>query len=248
MDGEALMALLAIEGLTKRFGGVAANHDVSFSVQQGELVGIIGPNGAGKTTLFDQITGFRRPDRGRIVFDGSDITGSRPDRICAAGLARTFQIVRVFPDLTVLQNVVVGALCRHKDVRRAELSTWKVLERVGLEDRAGSLGKELPLAGRKRVQLARALATGPRMLLLDEAMAGLNKQEARAAVELLRSLREELTIVMIEHVMEIVMPLSDRVVVLVEGEKLVEGPPQQVSKDERVVAAYLGERFVAPSE
>jgi branched-chain amino acid transport system ATP-binding protein len=243
-----MASLLAVEGLTKSFGGVAANHDVTFEVQQGELVGIIGPNGAGKTTLFDQITGFRRPDLGRIVFDGNDITGARPDRICAAGLARTFQIVRVFADLTVLQNVVVGALRRHKDVRSAEQATWKVLERVGLEDRADSLGKELPLAGRKRVQLARALATEPRMLLLDEAMAGLNKQEARAAVELLRSLRAELTIVMIEHVMEIVMPLSDRVVVLVEGEKLVEGPPEQVSKDERVVAAYLGERFVAPGE
>jgi branched-chain amino acid transport system ATP-binding protein len=242
------MPLLQVAGLTKSFGGVAANRDLSFEVGKGDLVGIIGPNGAGKTTLFDQVSGFRRPDAGRVVFDGHDITGARPDRICAAGLARTFQIVRVFPDLTVLDNVVIGALHRHKDVREAERVSRKILERVGLGDRAQALGKELPLAARKRVQLARALATEPRMLLLDEALAGLNKKEAGEAVELLRSLRHELTIVMIEHVMEILMPLSDRVIVLVEGEKLTEGPPQQVSTDERVIAAYLGEKFAASRE
>jgi branched-chain amino acid transport system ATP-binding protein len=242
------MTLLAVEGLSKNFGGVAANKDISFAVETGELIGIIGPNGAGKTTLFDQLTGFRRPDAGRVVFDGRDITGTRPDRICAAGLARTFQIVRVFEELTVLQNVVVGALHRHRDVRDAERAARAVLKRVDLEGSADALGRELPLAGRKRVQLARALATEPRLLLLDEAMAGLNKVEAAGAVELLRSLREEVTIVMIEHVMEIVMPLSDRVMVLVEGEKLLEGPPQEVSTDERVVAAYLGERFLASRE
>lgn len=242
------MALLEVESVTKRFGGVAANQDVSFSVEEGALVGIIGPNGAGKTTLFDQITGFRTPDSGRITFDGADITGNRPDRICAVGLARTFQIVRVFPELTVLDNVVVGALHRHKDVRVAREKTHEVLERVGLEDRATALGRELPLASRKRVQLARALATEPRMLFLDEAMAGLNKKEASAAVELLQSLRQEITIVMTEHVMEILMPLSDRVVVLVEGKKLVEGPPKEVSTDKRVIAAYLGEKFVASGE
>jgi branched-chain amino acid transport system ATP-binding protein len=242
------MALLEVNGVTKHFGGVAANEDVSFTVEEGELVGIIGPNGAGKTTLFDQITGFRAPDSGRVIFDGRDITGERPDRICAAGLARTFQIVRVFPELTVLDNVVVGALHRHKAVRVAQKRTYEVLERVGLEDRANALGRELPLAARKRVQLARALATEPRMLFLDEAMAGLNKKEAAAAVELLKSFRQEITIVMTEHVMEILMPLSDRVIVLVEGRKLVEGPPKEVSTDKRVVAAYLGEKFVASGE
>lgn len=242
------MALLEVNGVTKHFGGVAANEDVSFMVEEGDLVGIIGPNGAGKTTLFDQITGFRAPDSGRVIFDGRDITGKRPDRICAAGLARTFQIVRVFPELTVLDNVVVGALHRHKAVGVAQKRTYEVLERVGLEDRANALGRELPLAARKRVQLARALATEPRMLFLDEAMAGLNKKEARAAVELLKSFRQEMTIVMTEHVMEILMPLSDRVIVLVEGKKLVEGPPKEVSTDKRVVAAYLGEKFVASGE
>lgn len=240
-----MSTLLSVRNLSKRFGGVAANQNITFDVVEGELVGIIGPNGAGKTTLFDQISGFRRPDSGQVVFGGDDITGSRPDRICAAGVARTFQIVRVFPELTVLQNVVIGALHRHKDVKDAERVAHAILERVGLDQRADALGKELPLAGRKRIQLGRALATRPQLLLLDEAMAGLNKKESAEAVELLRSLRDDLTIVMIEHVMEIVMPLSDRIIVLVEGEKLLEGPPEQVSTDKRVIAAYLGERFAS---
>lgn len=240
-----MSTLLSVRNLSKRFGGVAANQNITFDVVEGELVGIIGPNGAGKTTLFDQISGFRRPDSGQVVFGGDDITGSRPDRICAAGVARTFQIVRVFPELTVLQNVVIGALHRHKDVKDAERVARAILERVGLDQRADALGKELPLAGRKRIQLGRALATRPQLLLLDEAMAGLNKKESAEAVELLRSLRDDLTIVMIEHVMEIVMPLSDRIIVLVEGEKLLEGPPEQVSTDKRVIAAYLGERFAS---
>jgi branched-chain amino acid transport system ATP-binding protein len=239
------MVLLSVENLSKSFGGVRANHDISFEVNDGELIGIIGPNGAGKTTLFDQISGFRTPDEGRVVFDDQEITGMRPDRICAAGVARTFQIVRVFGDLTVLQNVVVAALLRHKDTAGAEKVARRTLERVGLGDSIDALAKELPMAGRKRVQLARSLATEPKLLMLDEAMAGLNKKEAADAVELLKSLRNKLTIVMIEHVMEIVMPLSDRVVVLVEGKKLVEGPPEEISRDQRVVAAYLGERFVA---
>jgi branched-chain amino acid transport system ATP-binding protein len=239
------MALLSVENLSKSFGGVRANHDISFEVNDGELIGIIGPNGAGKTTLFDQISGFRTPDEGRVVFGDQEITGMRPDRICAAGVARTFQIVRVFGDLTVLQNVVVAALLRHKDTAGAERVARHTLERVGLGDSIDALAKELPMAGRKRVQLARSLATEPKLLMLDEAMAGLNKKEAADAVELLKSLRNKLTIVMIEHVMEIVMPLSDRVVVLVEGKKLVEGPPEEISRDQRVVAAYLGERFVA---
>lgn len=240
-----MMAILSVERLSKSFGGVAANRDLTFEIDKGELVGIIGPNGAGKTTLFDQISGFRKPDSGRVVFDGNDITGLRPDRVCVSGMARTFQIIRVFADLTVLQNVMVAALLRHRDTSDARRRAQETLEHVGLGNRADALARELPLAGRKRVQLARALATEPKLLLLDEAMAGLNKWESAEAVELLRSLRDELTIVMIEHVMEIVMPLSDRVIVLVEGEKLIEGSPGEVSRDKRVVAAYLGERFVA---
>ena len=191
------MTLLSVQGVSKKFGGVSANRDISFEVEEGELVGIIGPNGAGKTTLFDQISGFRRPDAGRVAFAGRDITGARPDRVCAAGMARTFQIVRVFADLTVVQNVTVGALLHHKDASDAERLARRVVERVGLSDHADALARELPLAARKRVQLARALATEPKLLLLDEAMAGLNKRESADAVELLRSLRNELTIVMI---------------------------------------------------
>jgi branched-chain amino acid transport system ATP-binding protein len=239
------MTLLSVKNVSKRFGGVSANHNISFDVEEGELVGIIGPNGAGKTTLFDQVSGFRTPDDGGIYFDGRDITGLRPDRVCDAGMARTFQIVRVFAELTVLKNVAVAALLRHRKMPEAEKVAHRILERVGLDNAAGALANELPLAGRKRVQLARALATEPKLLMLDEAMAGLNKKESAEAVELLRSLRKNLTIVMIEHVMEIVMPLSDRVIVLVEGEKLVEGSPEEISRDQRVVAAYLGERFVA---
>ncbi len=240
-----MTTLLSVRNLCKSFGGVIASRDITFDIGAGELVGIIGPNGAGKTTLFDQISGFRRPDSGQVVFAGNDITAMRPDRICSAGMARTFQIVRVFPELTVLQNVMIGALHRHNDVKDAERVAHEILERVGLDHRAAALGRHLPLAGRKRIQLARALATRPRLLLLDEAMAGLNKKESADAVELLRSLRDEVTIVMIEHVMEIVMPLSDRIIVLVEGEKVLEGPPEQVSTDRKVVAAYLGERFAA---
>ncbi|HEX2239847.1 MAG TPA: ATP-binding cassette domain-containing protein, partial [Actinomycetota bacterium] len=175
------MALLSVENLSKSFGGVRANHGISFEVNDRELVGIIGPNGAGKTTLFDQISGFGTPDVGRVVFGGREITGMRPDRICAAGVARTFQIVRVFGALTVLQNVVVAALLRHNDTAGAEKVARHTLERVGLGDSLDALAKELPLAGRKRVQLARSLATEPKLLMLDEAMAGLNKKESADA-------------------------------------------------------------------
>ncbi|MGH2820184.1 MAG: ABC transporter ATP-binding protein [Actinomycetota bacterium] len=239
------MTLLSVQSVCKSFGGLAANRNISFEVAQGELIGVIGPNGAGKTTLFEQIAGFQKPDSGSVFFAGRDVTGARPDRVCASGIARTFQVVRVFPELTVLENVMIAALLRHKAATDARSRARAAIEQVGLGDRVEARARELPLAARKRVELARALATQPRLLLLDETMAGLNKRESAQAVELLRSLRQKLTIVMIEHVMEIVMPLSDRVVVLVEGEKLLEGEPDQVSRDERVVRAYLGERFVA---
>ncbi len=240
-----MSALLAVEGLSKRFGGLQANHHISFEVREGDLVGVIGPNGAGKTTLFEQISGFLKPDAGTVSFDGRDITGVRPDRVCSAGIGRTFQIVRVFPELTVLQNVMIGAFRQHRRAEEARAAAARSIERVGLGDRGDALAHELTLAARKRVELARALATGPRLLLLDEVMAGLNKSESQEAMDLLRSLREEVTIVMIEHVMEIVMPLSDRVVVLVEGRKLLEGSPDEVSRHPEVIAAYLGEGFRA---
>ncbi len=239
------MSLLEVRNLTKLYGGLAANHEISLDIEEGELVGIIGPNGAGKTTLFNQVSGLVHPDSGTVRLAGQDITGARPDRVCRAGLARTFQVVRVFLQLTVLQNVVVGALLRHGHMADAERRAWEVLERVGLAERAHMRADELTLAGRKRLELARALATEPRLLLLDEVMSGLTPREAEAAVQLLNDLRQDITIVIIEHVMEIIMPLSDRVIVLVEGEKLVEGAPADISTDERVISAYLGEKFVA---
>lgn len=239
------MSILSVRNLSKSFGGLTANRNISLDIEDGELVGVIGPNGSGKTTLFNQISGFTKPTSGTVTFAGKNITGLRPDRVCAAGLSRTFQIVRVFLQLTVLQNVMVGALLRHHRRADAERVAWSVLERVDLADKARARGDELTLATRKRVELARALATGPRLLLLDEVMSGLTQAEAQRAIALLRELREDVTIIMIEHVMEILMPISDRVVVLVEGEKLVEGPPAEISTDRRVIIAYLGEKFLA---
>jgi len=239
------MSLLQVEGVSRYYGGLAANDDVSFTVDEGELVGVIGPNGAGKTTLFEQISGFQRPDSGRILLDGTDITGWRPDQVCGSGLGRTFQIVKTFPELTVLENVMIGAFHRHRSAKAAREIAGEVLERVRFSDRANALGGELTLAGRKRVEVARAVATEPRILLLDEAMAGLNQQECQEAVEVVRALRSDITVVMIEHVMEVLMPLSDRVIVLVEGRKLTEGAPAEIAENPDVLAAYLGERFAA---
>ncbi len=239
------MNLLRVEGITKYFGGLAANKDITFEVEEGELLGVIGPNGAGKTTLFEQISGFKKPSEGRVILDGKDITAQRPDKICSAGLARTFQIVKTFPELTVLENVMIGSFHRESSSRAARKYAGEVLERVRFSHKADALGKELTLAGRKRVEVARAVATRPRILLLDEAMAGLNKQESAEAVEVVRDLRQEVTVVMIEHVMEILMPLSDRIVVLVEGQKLLEGTPEEIASNPQVLAAYLGERFAA---
>ena len=237
------MSMLSVRGITKSFGGVAANVDISFDVAEGELLGVIGPNGAGKTTLFHQISGFLKPDAGKVIFDGKDITGRRPDQVCDAGIGRTFQVVRMFSDMTVLDNVMIGAFNHTRSARKADRTARAIIERVGLTDRTTALAKELTLAGRKRVELARALATGAKLLLLDEVMAGLTPTEAEEAVALVRDLRQDLTIIMIEHVMEIVMPLSDRVLVLVQGEKLLEETPEVASTHPDVIAAYLGESF-----
>lgn len=242
------MTLLHVEGISKSFGGLAANSDISFDVNEGELIGVIGPNGAGKTTLFEQISGFQKPDSGRVLLDGVDITGNRPDQVCSAGLARTFQIVKTFPELTVLENVMIGAFHRHPNAKAARTHAGEILERVRFSHRANALGSELTLAGRKRVEVARAAATDPRIILLDEAMAGLNQQESQEAVQVVRELASTMTVVMIEHVMEILMPLSDRIVVLVEGKKLIEGTPNEIATNPKVLAAYLGERFAARNQ
>ena len=235
------MALLELRGLTKRFGGLVAVSDVTFDVEAGELVGLIGPNGAGKTTLFHLITGFHRPTAGRVRFDGRDVTGLRPHALCRLGIARTFQIVQPFPGLSVLGNAAIGAFNRTRDPAAARAAARAALAVVGLDTQAEREARTLTLPDRRRLEVARALATGPRVLLLDEAMSGLDPTEVSAIIGLLRQLRGEgLTILVIEHLLRAIMALSDRVVVLDHGEKIAEGPPALVARDSRVVEAYLG--------
>ncbi len=240
-----MSALLTLERVTKRFGGLTAVRDVSFQVNAGDLIGIIGPNGAGKTTLFNLISGYYRPDEGRIVFDGHDITGLPPHRVCRLGLTRTFQIVKPFGNLSVLDNVMIGALTRLRAVAEARQAAEHVIDLCGLTAHAAARAKALPLGLRKRLEVARALATRPRLLLLDEVMAGLNPSELGGMIELIRRLAAEgVTPIVIEHVMAAMMRLAKRIVVLHHGERLAEGVPEEVTRDRRVVDAYLGEEFV----
>ena len=238
------MNLLEIDGLSKRFGGLQAVKDLSFTVGEGEVVGLIGPNGAGKTTVFGLVSGFIRPDAGDVRLRGASIVGAPPHQICARGMARTFQIVRPFPRLTVLRNVVVGALARHRRAADAEARARAVLEEVGLAAKAQQPASALTLAERKRLELARALATEPALLLLDEVMAGLNATETERIVALVRAINARgVAVLLIEHVMRAVMSLSQRLVVINYGERIAEGPPHAIASDPRVIEAYLGEAY-----
>jgi branched-chain amino acid transport system ATP-binding protein len=238
--------LLEVSHVSQRFGGVVAASDVSLTLARGEILGLIGPNGAGKTTLFNIIAGAFRPSAGRIVFAGEDITGLRPDAVCARGIARTYQVVKNFESMTVLENVMVGAFMRTGRTRVAERKALAVLERTGLAPRRDMPAASLTPPEKRRLEVARALATEPKLLLLDEVMTGLTPGEAQAGVELVRQIRAEgISVLMVEHVMEIVMPLVDRVVVLNLGAVLAEGKPDAVVRDRAVIAAYLGERYVA---
>ena len=238
-------ALLALERVTKRFGGLTAVADVSFTVPAGDLLGIIGPNGAGKTTLFNVISGYYRPEGGHVVFRGHDVTGQPPHAICRLGLTRTFQLVKPFGNLSVTDNVMIGALTRLASVRAARVEAQRVVETCGLGAHADTRARALPIGLRKRLEVARALATGPRLLLLDEVMSGLNPTELAAMVELIRRLHAEgLTVIVIEHIMAAMMRLARRIVVLHHGETIAEGPPAAIAQDRRVVDAYLGEEFV----
>jgi branched-chain amino acid transport system ATP-binding protein len=239
------MSLLEAVGLSKRFGGVQAVADVSFAMAEREVLGLIGPNGAGKTTAFNLVSGFLAPDHGEVRFRGQSIVRWPPHAICRLGLARTFQIVRPFPRMSVLDNVEVGALLRHPARPAAVAKARVVIDQVGLGTRAHTPAAALTLADRKRLELARALATEPALLLLDEVMAGLNAAETAALVGLIERIHASgVAILLIEHNMRAVMTLSHRIVVLSFGEKVAEGPPAEIANHPRVVEAYLGEEYV----
>jgi branched-chain amino acid transport system ATP-binding protein len=239
-------ALLEVEGLSKSFSGLRAAQDVTFSVGEGEIVALIGPNGAGKTTCFNMIAGVYKPDAGLVRLAGRRIDGRRPDEICRVGIGRTFQLVKPFAGLTVLDNVVVGALNARGSVAEARRLAEEVLDLLGLIAKRAHPAASLTLPERKRLEVARALATGPRVLLLDEVMAGLRPNEVDLMVQLLRDLNSGrgITILLIEHVMRAVMALSLRVIVMHHGEIIAEGTPDQVTHDPAVVESYLGEEIV----
>jgi branched-chain amino acid transport system ATP-binding protein len=243
------MSLLDVSALTKRFGGLLAVSGLDLSLATGEMLGLIGPNGAGKTTVFNLLSGFLIPDGGEIRFGGRSVVGLKPHEICRLGMARTFQIVRPFPQLSVVDNVKVAALARHSGMTQALASARAVVERVGLGARGEARAGGLTLADRKRLELARALATEPSLLLLDEVMAGLNATEIDAMVRLVAGINAEgISVLLIEHNMRAVMSLSHRIVVLSFGEKISSGTPREVAADRRVIEAYLGEEYVHPPQ
>jgi branched-chain amino acid transport system ATP-binding protein len=240
------VAMLEVGGVSKSFGGLAAVADASLRVAEGRIAALIGPNGAGKTTLFALIAGFLAPDAGTIRFAGRDLAGLKPHRVCALGLARTFQIVQPFAGLTVRENIAVGAHLRLAGRRAALDEAERIADRVGLAARLDQPAGALTIAGRKRLELARALATRPRLLLLDEVMAGLNPSEIDEIVAILRRIRDDgVTLLLTEHVMQAVMSLSEQIYVLSEGRIIAEGSPDAVARDPRVVEAYLGEGAAA---
>jgi branched-chain amino acid transport system ATP-binding protein len=238
------MAFLQVEGLCKSFGGLMAIHNLNLSVEEGEIVGIIGPNGSGKTTALNLVTGFLKPDSGKVTFRGEDITGLPRYRVSQKGIARTFQLVKPFLESTALENVMVGRAyghCPAGSLEEAAEESMEILDRVGLADKAEVVVKDLTVMQRKRLELARALGAKPYLLLLDELMAGLNAREAEDACGLVRQIREsKITIIVVEHIVKAICNLSDRVFVLNMGEKIAEGPPDEIVRDPNVVNLYLG--------
>ncbi len=233
--------LLKVDGLSKRYGGVTANEGISFDAREGEILGIIGPNGAGKSTLFDLLTGFQKPDAGTVILDGRNITGMRPDRISRMGVGRTFQKLKPFPDLTLIENVMVGALARTSHVREARDQALEAIAFVDLLAKRHSFARELSTGQRKRLELARALAIGPRLLLMDEVTGGVDQKTIPGLIELVQAMRDRgITILTIEHNMQVVMEVSDRILALQFGKRIAFGPPETVRNDPHVVDAYLG--------
>ena len=239
------MVILEGKGLTKAFGGLMAVRDLSFELRNREILGIIGPNGAGKTTLFNLLNGFYRPDKGKVLFKGENITGLRPHQICKRGLARTFQITQSFANLTVLENVKIGAYSRLPSSREATQEALRILDTVGLYEKRNERASALSVGHRKNLELAKALATRPELILLDEVVAGLNPKEGDDMIAYIRAIREQgITILLIEHVMKAIMSLCNRIIVIHYGETIAEGVPEEISKNPKVVEAYLGEEYV----
>ncbi len=237
--------MLEVRNLVKAFGGLVANADVSFELREGETLGLIGPNGAGKSTLFNCIAGYYKPTSGKILFEGKDIAGWPPHLVTREGIARTFQGLKIMPNLTVEENVMIGAFCRTSLRETAQREAREILELMGLTKEAKALPSGLPIAAQKRIELARAIATKPKLLMLDEVAAGLNPLETKEIIQTLQRIKEErkLTLFLTEHVMEFIMTVSERVIVMAAGKKIAEGRPEEVAREEKVIEAYLGERY-----
>lgn len=239
-----MAALLSAKSITKKFSGLMAVNSVDLEIEEGQIVGLIGPNGAGKTTFFNSITGFYKADSGRVIFDGTDITNMSAFQNCKAGMARTFQIVQPFGQLTSLENVMVGAFNHVKRYAQAEKLAKDMIRFVGLEDKTDSIVADLNIGDQRKLEMARALVTRPKLLLLDEVMAGLTPTEIESVIELVRKIRANgATVLMIEHIMAALMKLSDKVVVLERGSKIAEGTPSEISTNEKVIESYLGRAY-----
>ena len=238
------MALLEVRNLTMKFGSLLANSDVSFDVEEGTIVGLIGPNGAGKTTLFNCVAGLYKPAEGKVLFDGRDVTGYPSWKMARLGLARTFQVVRPLKEMTVYENILVGAYMRYSDTAKANEVAEHCLGLCFLGDLRDKLAGGLTIGNKKRLEVARSLATGPKLLLLDESVAGLPSTEVKEMVEVIVRLKQEgVTILMVEHIMEAIMPIADKIVVLASGKKIAEDSPQAVVNDPTVITAYFGEKY-----
>lgn len=236
--------ILELKNLTIKFGGLTAVNDLNMHIEQGEALGLIGPNGAGKTTAFNLIVGAYQPTSGKVEFQGQDITGLRPHQVCRKGIGRTFQVVKPFGNMTVEQNIMVGAFIRTNSPREARLTANNIMEKIGLQAKKNVLAHNLTIPERKRLEMAKALATKPDLLLLDEVLAGLNPTEIEEAVKLIKSINKDgITLMMIEHVLQATMAICSRIVVLDYGKKIAEGNPQEVTSNPEVIKAYLGDEY-----